>query len=120
MASSRVLPGAEARAGERAAPPVARRGERLRRWLLRARVRMRRHPALYLSYRIFLAVVGTAIIIGGLILVPLPGPGWLIVFIGLAVLGIEFRWARRLGRWVRAQLARFWQWWRARRDRARR
>jgi uncharacterized protein (TIGR02611 family) len=47
--------------------------------------------------------------------VPLPGPGWLIVFVGIAVLGTEFAWARRLGRWVRAQLRRFWEWVRSRR-----
>jgi uncharacterized protein (TIGR02611 family) len=84
------------------------------------RRRLRRHPALHLGYRIVIAVVGTAIIIGGLILVPLPGPGWLIVFIGVAVLGTEFRWAKRLGRWVRAQLQRFWAWWQTRRAAARR
>ena len=83
--------------------------------IARFRVWLRRRPALHLSYRILIAVIGGAIIIGGLILVPLPGPGWLIVFIGVALLGTEFRWARRLGRWARVQLARFWAWWKARR-----
>ena len=30
----------------------------------------------------------------GLALVPYPGPGWLIVFAGLAILSTEFHWAR--------------------------
>jgi uncharacterized protein (TIGR02611 family) len=94
-------------------PSRSRALARGRRWL-------RRRPGLYLSYRLLIAVIGGAIVIGGLILVPLPGPGWLIVFIGVAVLGTEFRWARRLGRWARAQLQRFWAWWRARREAARR
>jgi uncharacterized protein (TIGR02611 family) len=80
-------------------------------------LRLRRHPVLHVSYRALIGLIGGAIIVGGLILVPLPGPGWLIVFIGIAVLGVEFRWARRLGRWVRRQLARFWAWWKARRAR---
>jgi len=37
------------------------------------------------------------------------------VFLGVALLGTEFRWAKRLGRWARWQLHRFWAWWRARR-----
>jgi uncharacterized protein (TIGR02611 family) len=47
-------------------------------------------------YRIVVAVVGAAVTLGGLILVPLPGPGWLIVFVGLAILASEFTWAQRL------------------------
>jgi uncharacterized protein (TIGR02611 family) len=89
-------------------PARARAIARRRRWL-------RSRPSLYLAYRVLIAVIGAAIVIGGLILVPLPGPGWLIVFLGVALLGTEFRWAKRLGRWARWQLHRFWAWWRARR-----
>lgn len=32
----------------------------------------------------------------GLVMVPYPGPGWLTVFAGLAILAHEFPWARRL------------------------
>ena len=44
-------------------------------------------------------VVGSSallIVVGGLALVPLPGPGWVIVFIGLAIWASEFEWAQRL------------------------
>ena len=41
-------------------------------------------------------VVAFAIFIGGLALVPLPGPGWAIVFIGLGMLALEFKWAENL------------------------
>jgi uncharacterized protein (TIGR02611 family) len=88
---------------------------RLRSTLVRLRARMRRHPVLHHGYRVIVGIIGGAIVIGGLILVPLPGPGWLIVFIGIAVLGTEFAWARRLGRWGRRQLERFWARWKARR-----
>jgi uncharacterized protein (TIGR02611 family) len=50
-------------------------------------------------------VVGWALVVAGIILIPLPGPGWLVVGIGLLVLGREVRWARgalvRLERFMR-------------------
>jgi len=46
--------------------------------------------------RIAIAVVGfTILAIGGVMLVT-PGPGWLVIAIGLGVLGAEFVWARRI------------------------
>lgn len=41
-------------------------------------------------------MIGTALVVTGLIMVPFPGPGWLVVFAGLAVLATEFTWASRL------------------------
>ena len=67
------------------------------------------------AYRIGVGVLGGAIAVGGLLLVPLPGPGWLVVFLGLAILGTEFAWAKRLAAFTKRQLARFWAWWQARR-----
>lgn len=75
-----------------------------------------RRPWLNVVYKTLITVIGVVIVIVGLILVPLPGPGWLIVFIGLTVLGSEYHWARRLLGWLRKQLARFWAWWKARRE----
>lgn len=46
--------------------------------------------------RIAVALGGFGLIILGLILVPLPGPGWAIVFAGIALLATEFVWAERL------------------------
>ena len=43
-----------------------------------------------------MAVIGGTIVIVGLLLVFLPGPGALVILLGLAVLGSEFVWARRL------------------------
>jgi uncharacterized protein (TIGR02611 family) len=36
------------------------------------------------------------IVIAGIVLLPLPGPGWAIIFLGLAVLATEYAWAHRL------------------------
>lgn len=89
---------------------------------IRRRMRLMRewvaaHPRMEFAYRAAVAIVGVTMVIGGLILVPLPGPGWLIVFLGLAVLGTEFHWARRVAAWLKSLLDRFWVWWRARRTR---
>ncbi|SRR2546426_4423857 len=46
--------------------------------------------------RIAVTVVGFAVVLIGIILIPLPGPGWAIVFGGLAILATEYVWAQRL------------------------
>ncbi|GIH71091.1 TIGR02611 family protein [Sphaerimonospora thailandensis] len=60
----------------------------------RDRVRARRGG--HLALRVVIGVIGCVMIVGGLIMVPFPGPGWLVVFAGLAVLATEFPWASRL------------------------
>lgn len=42
------------------------------------------------------AIIGIVVILIGIPLIPLIGPGWLIVFTGLAILASEFPWAARL------------------------
>ena len=46
--------------------------------------------------RIGVTIAGFFVVLVGLILIPLPGPGWLIVFAGLAILATEYVWAERL------------------------
>ncbi len=48
------------------------------------------------AYRIGTAILGTLVVAIGIVLIPYPGPGWLIVFGGLAILATEFVWAQRL------------------------
>ena len=88
-------------------------GRPVGRFLSRWREIVRRRPWLNFGYKAMVSILGGAIVILGLILVPLPGPGWLIVFIGMTVLGAEYAWARRLTSWLRMALARFWTWWKA-------
>lgn len=71
---------------------------------------VRRRPGGWLAWRIGVTIVGVAIIAGGIILLPLPGPGWLIIFAGLGVLGTEYEWAKRLLRWLRTQVKRWTAW----------
>ncbi|MBO3752629.1 hypothetical protein J5X84_41815 [Streptosporangiaceae bacterium NEAU-GS5] len=49
-------------------------------------------------------------VIGGLILVPFPGPGWLIVFLGLALLATEFAWAQGVLGFARRQVGAATDW----------
>jgi len=43
-----------------------------------------------------IAVAGSTVLLLGVIAIPYPGPGWLIVFTGLAILATEFPWARKV------------------------
>jgi uncharacterized protein (TIGR02611 family) len=72
--------------------------------------RIRAHPVLGLVYRTFIAIVGVAVIALGIVLIPAPGPGWLIVFAGLGILATEFHWASRLLRYARTKV-RAWTHW---------
>jgi uncharacterized protein (TIGR02611 family) len=76
----------------------------------RARARIRALPGGWLAWRIGVTVVGVAVIIGGIILLPLPGPGWLIIFAGLGILATEYAWAARLLGYARAQVSRWTKW----------
>ena len=54
--------------------------------------------AAHLTYktarRIAILSVGSTIVIIGIVMLVTPGPGLIVIPIGLAVLGIEFAWAR--------------------------
>lgn len=74
-------------------------------------------PGGRLGLRIAVGVVGALLILAGLAMLVLPGPGWLTIFLGLAVLGTEFAFARRINDWLRERVRRMWAWWKARRAR---
>jgi uncharacterized protein (TIGR02611 family) len=74
------------------------------------RDRLKKNPALALAWRIGVGVLGTLIVILGLVLVPFPGPGWLIVFLGLGLLATEFAWAERLLDFGRAKFRAWLRW----------
>ncbi|MGZ5214164.1 MAG: PGPGW domain-containing protein [Actinomycetota bacterium] len=53
--------------------------------------------------RIAITVVGVVVVLAGLALLVLPGPGWLLIFVGLSILGSEYVWAQRLLRIAKQQ-----------------
>jgi uncharacterized protein (TIGR02611 family) len=74
------------------------------------RRKIRSNPRSHLIYRIVVGVVGLVIVVVGLILVPFPGPGWVIVFVGLAIWASEFEWAQRLLHRARNTLSSWNDW----------
>jgi tellurite resistance protein TerC len=46
--------------------------------------------------KIIIAIIGTTVLVFGIILIVLPGPAVIVIPIGLAILATEFIWARRL------------------------
>jgi uncharacterized protein (TIGR02611 family) len=58
---------------------------------------------------------GSVVVLTGVLLLVLPGPGWVVIFAGLGILAAEFTWARRLRDWLVAMLLAGWR--RARRGR---
>ena len=74
------------------------------------RRKIRSNPHSHLIYRIMVGFVGVIIVVIGLILVPLPGQGWLVVILGLAILASEFEWAQRLLHLVKNTLKAWTEW----------
>ena len=46
--------------------------------------------------RAFRIVAGFTLLLAGVVMIVTPGPGWLVIFLGLSLLAAEFIWARRL------------------------
>ena len=74
------------------------------------RERVRSRPGGALIWRTGVTVVGVLVIVVGIVLLPLPGPGWVIIFAGLGVLATEYEWAKRLLRFARDQVQRWTDW----------
>ena len=74
------------------------------------RERIERKPTLKLAYRIAVGVIGTIVLVAGIFLIPYPGPGWLVVFAGLAILATEFSWAERVLHYARGRYDAWMAW----------
>jgi len=83
-----------------------RRREQLQ--TIRERIRTTRTGRLTLQ--IVVALVGLLVVLIGIVLIPFPGPGWLIVIAGLAIWAIEFVWAQRLLTFTKDKLEQWWKW----------
>jgi uncharacterized protein (TIGR02611 family) len=53
--------------------------------------------------RLARGIIGTALVLLGVLLLVLPGPGIVTIAAGLAVLATEFAWARRLLDWFKTR-----------------
>ncbi|TMK77520.1 MAG: TIGR02611 family protein [Actinobacteria bacterium] len=60
------------------------------------RARRERHRERSRVVRAAAVFAGFVVVLAGLAMIPLPGPGLLVTAVGLAVLALEFAWAERL------------------------
>lgn len=81
--------------------------------LARHRSRLRQQPAADFAYRVAVGIVGFAVLAVGVAAIPYPGPGWAIVFLGLAILASEFYWAHRTLAFTRRRYDSAMSWLRA-------
>jgi len=65
------------------------------------------HMTYKLARRIVVGVVGTTVLLLGIVMMVTPGPGLIVIPIGLAILSIEFAWARFWLRRVRQSISGF-------------
>ena len=67
------------------------------------------HRAAQVTYRtarrIVVLAVGSTVVLLGIVMLVTPGPGLIVIPVGLAILGIEFAWARLWLRKVRETIS---------------
>ncbi|WMX47941.1 TIGR02611 family protein [Streptomyces roseicoloratus] len=59
---------------------------------------------LHLSWQVGVFIVGLAVVGAGIVMLPLPGPGWLVIFAGMAIWATEFVWAQLVLRWTKRKV----------------
>lgn len=65
---------------------------------------VRARPFLHLSWQVGVFVVGLAVVAAGVVMLPLPGPGWVVIFGGMAIWATEFVWAQLVLRWTKRKV----------------
>lgn len=83
---------------------------RVRHHIAQRRERLRTRPLADFLYRVVVGVVGFVVLAVGVAAIPYPGPGWAIVFLGLAILASEFYWAHRTLAFTKRRYDRA-MWW---------
>ena len=56
--------------------------------------------------RFVIAIVGTSVLLLGVIMLVMPGPAFIVIPIGLAILAVEFVWARHWLKKLREMISR--------------
>lgn len=77
-------------------------------WAWRRRIRA--NPTSAKVYRVGVFVLGLVVVVVGILLIPFPGPGWLIVIGGLAIWATEFERAQSVLEFVK-RYVRAWEAW---------
>ena len=58
--------------------------------------RLHAHPALAVATKVLVTLVGGAVLAAGVVMLVTPGPAFVLIPLGLAILATEWRWAGRL------------------------
>jgi uncharacterized protein (TIGR02611 family) len=86
---------------------IFKRGARslrgLRAWVFR-------RPGGRVAWRVAVAIAGLVVVIFGIVLLVIPGPGWVVIFLGLSIWATEFSWARSLLTFARRQVGKWTDW----------
>ncbi|MEU5977994.1 TIGR02611 family protein [Streptomyces sp. NPDC047315] len=85
----------EATDGKAADQPL---GSRAPQFIQRSRV-------LHVSWQVGVFLVGLAVVGAGAAMLVLPGPGWLVIFAGMAIWATEFVWAQLVLRWTKRKVS---------------
>ena len=72
--------------------------------------RIRANPTGRVALKIGVGVLGGLVVAVGIVLIPFPGPGWAIVILGLAILAIEFVWAKHLLHFTKRHVQSWTHW----------
>lgn len=60
--------------------------------------------------KVLIGFVGWAVLLLGVVMIPYPGPGWVVVFIGLSILATEFDWARDVHEFAHGKYDAWQEW----------
>ncbi|MER7584929.1 TIGR02611 family protein [Kitasatospora sp. NPDC097691] len=71
----------------------------------RAPAFVRRSRALHRAWQVVIFLAGLAVVGLGVVLLPLPGPGWVVIFLGMGIWATEFVWAQLALGWTRRKVA---------------
>ncbi|MFH8977289.1 TIGR02611 family protein [Streptomyces sp. NPDC017890] len=70
----------------------------------RAPAFIRARRVLHLSWQVGVFIVGLAVVAAGAAMLVLPGPGWVVIFGGMAIWATEFVWAQLVLRWTKRKV----------------
>ena len=64
------------------------------------------HITVKTGRRVVIAIVGTSVLLLGIVMIVTPGPALIVIPVGLAILAIEFVWARHWLKKLREMISR--------------
>ncbi|MFF8845994.1 TIGR02611 family protein [Streptomyces sp. NPDC015127] len=65
---------------------------------------IKRSRTLHISWQVGVFIVGLAVVGAGVAMLVLPGPGWVVIFGGMAIWATEFVWAQLVLRWTKRKV----------------